>query len=118
LNQIKKLTIEDCLFFNINQSEVNKLLSAEDKKNIITEHGKFDGDTGSTEAQVALLTARIRYLTEHSRTHRKDHHSRLGLIKLVGKQRRLLKYLYDNDIERYRALIAKLGLRDRFAQSR
>ena len=94
------------------------MLSAEDKKNIIAEHGQSDADTGSTEAQIALLTARIRYLTEHSRIHRKDHHSRLGLIRLVGKQRRLLRYLYENDIERYRALIAKLDLRDRFAQSR
>lgn len=94
------------------------MLNAEDKKDIIAEYGKFDGDTGSTEVQVALLTARIRYLTEHSRTHKKDRHSRLGLIKLVGKQRRLLKYLYENDIERYRALIAKLNLRDRFARSR
>ena len=94
------------------------MLNAENTKNIIAEYGKFDSDTGSTEVQVALLTARIRYLTEHSRTHKKDHHSRLGLIKLVGKQRRLLRYLYKNDIERYRALIAKLDIRDRFAQSR
>ena len=94
------------------------MLSVAEKKGIIAEYGKFDGDTGSTEAQAALLTARIRYLTEHSRIHKNDHHSRLGLIKLVGKQRRLLRYLHKNDIERYRALIAKLILRDRFAQSR
>ena len=94
------------------------MLSATEKKAIITEYSKLDTDTGSTEVQVALLTTRIRNLTEHSRVHTKDHHSRLGLIRLVGQQRKLLGYLYERDIERYRALIAKLNIRDRFSQSR
>ena len=70
-----------------------------------------DTDTGSPEVQVALLTERINDLTEHLQTHQKDHHSRRGLLKLVGRRRRLLNYLDNNDVERYRALIAKLGLR-------
>jgi small subunit ribosomal protein S15 len=68
-------------------------------------------DTGSPEVQVALLTDRINHLTEHLKTHKKDHHSRRGLLMLVGKRRRFLDYLRDNDIDRYRALIAELGLR-------
>jgi len=90
-------------------------LSAEQTKAILEEHGRKDRDTGSPEVQIALLNARIRYLTEHARSHRKDHHSRYGLIKLVGKQRRLLVYLHKTDRERYNALIEKLGIRDRFA---
>ena len=88
--------------------------SAEQKKSIVDEHKRKDGDTGSPEVQVALLNARINYLTEHARSHRKDHHSRYGLIKLVGKQRRLLAYLHRTDRQRYNALIEKLNLRDRF----
>lgn len=74
-------------------------------------HRQHDTDTGSPEVQVALLTDRINDLTEHLQTHQKDHHSRRGLLKLVGRRRRLLNYLDNNDVERYRALIAKLGLR-------
>lgn len=74
-------------------------------------HRHHDTDTGSPEVQVALLTDRINDLTEHLQTHQKDHHSRRGLLKLVGRRRRLLNYLDNNDVERYRALIAKLGLR-------
>jgi small subunit ribosomal protein S15 len=74
-------------------------------------HRHHDTDTGSPEVQVALLTERINDLTEHLQTHQKDHHSRRGLLKLVGRRRRLLNYLDNNDVERYRALIAKLGLR-------
>jgi small subunit ribosomal protein S15 len=74
-------------------------------------HRRADTDTGSPEVQVALSTARIRELTEHLKTHAKDHHSRRGLLLLVGKQRRLLNYLRDTDIERYRSLVAKLGIR-------
>lgn len=81
---------------------------------VVEEHQLKDGDTGSTEVQVALLNARIQYLTEHLRSHRHDHHCRRGLFALVGRQRRLLRYLYSTDVERYRALIGKLGLRDRF----
>ncbi len=77
----------------------------------IEEHRLHETDTGSTEVQVALLTERISHLTEHLKVHKKDHHSRRGLLMLVGRRRRLLDYLRDNDVERYRALIAKLGLR-------
>jgi small subunit ribosomal protein S15 len=77
----------------------------------MAEHGKHDTDTGSPEVQVALLTDRVNHLTEHLRVHKKDHHSRRGLLMLVGRRRRLLDYLAKNDVERYRALIAKLGLR-------
>ena len=86
-------------------------LTADAKREIVSRYGKGDGDTGSTEVQVALLTARINDLTEHLREHRKDHHSRRGLLMLVGKRRRLLKYLQGTDIDRYRKLIGDLGLR-------
>jgi small subunit ribosomal protein S15 len=82
-----------------------------DKQAIIAEHARAEGDTGSPEVQVALLTRRIAELTEHLKTHSKDHHSRLGLLKMVGRRRRLLGYLQRTDVERYRSLIAKLGLR-------
>ncbi len=81
------------------------------KQEIIAEYGRNAQDTGSAEVQVALLTFRIRELTEHLKIHKKDHHSRRGLLKMVGKRRNLLKYLKDNDIEKYRDTIAKLGLR-------
>ena len=77
----------------------------------IEEHRRHPTDTGSTEVQVALLTGRINHLTEHLKVHVKDHHSRRGLLTMVGQRRRLLDYLRRNDVERYRALIAKLGLR-------
>ena len=86
-------------------------LTVDAKRDIVSKHGRGDGDTGSTEVQVALLTARINELTEHLREHRKDHHSRRGLLMLVGKRRRLLKYLQSKDIDRYRGLIQELGLR-------
>lgn len=78
---------------------------------IITEFGQHDSDTGSPEVQVALLTDRINHLTDHLRTHKGDHHSRRGLLMMVGKRRRLLNYLRRQDVERYRRLIAALGLR-------
>ena len=81
------------------------------KQEIIAGHATSEGDTGSPEVQVALLTRRINDLTEHLKVHKHDHHSRRGLLLLVGRRRRLLKYLMNNDIERYRALIQKLGLR-------
>ena len=81
------------------------------KKQIMAEYGTVEGDTGSPEVQIALLTQRIKDLTEHSRTHKHDHHSRRGLLILVGKRRRLLRYLESIDIERYRSLIKRLGLR-------
>ena len=86
-------------------------LTAEAKRDIVARFGRAESDTGSTEVQVALLTARINDLTEHLREHRKDHHSRRGLLMLVGKRRRLLKYLQRADIDRYRSLIRELGLR-------
>lgn len=86
-------------------------LSKDTKAGIIGEHAKHDGDTGSPEVQVALLSKRISDLTEHLKTHKKDHHTRRGLLKLVGQRRRLLNYLKKSDIERYRAIIANLGLR-------
>ena len=86
-------------------------LSTEDKKSILTEYGVHDSDTGSPEAQVALLTKRIVGLTEHLKEHKHDHHSRRGLLLLVGRRRRLLNYVMKVDIERYRALIQRLGLR-------
>jgi small subunit ribosomal protein S15 len=86
-------------------------LTKEAKQEIITDNARSDGDSGSPEVQVALLSQRITELTEHLRTHPKDHHSRRGLLRMVGRRRRLLGYLRREDIERYRALIAKLGLR-------
>lgn len=86
-------------------------LSAEQKKNILTEYGLHETDTGSPEAQVALLSARIKQLTEHLKTHKHDHHSRRGLLLLVGRRKGLLKYLSENNVDRYRDLIARLGLR-------
>jgi small subunit ribosomal protein S15 len=86
-------------------------LSAEAKKSILTEYGVHEGDTGSPEAQVALLTKRISDLTTHLREHKHDHHSRRGLLLMVGRRRRLLKYLTKVDIARYRSLIERLGLR-------
>ncbi len=81
------------------------------KADIVAEYKRGDADTGSTEVQVALLTQRIRDLTEHLKVHTKDHHTRRGLLQLVGQRRRLTNYLKKTDIERYRALIAKLGIR-------
>jgi small subunit ribosomal protein S15 len=87
------------------------LAVVEGKQEIIQEHRAHEGDTGSPEVQVAILTKRISHLTDHLRTHKHDFHSRRGLLKLVGKRRRLLKYLQKKDVERYRSLIARLGLR-------
>ena len=86
-------------------------LTTERKKEIVEQFGKSGEDTGSTEVQVALLTERINHLTEHLRAHSKDHHSRRGLLMLVGQRRRLLNYLQRRDLERYRGLIQSLGLR-------
>lgn len=86
-------------------------LTKADKATLITDYGTSEGDTGSPEVQVALLTHRITYLTEHFRTHAKDHGSRRGLLKLVGQRRKLLKYLRGQEPARYQALIARLGLR-------
>ena len=86
-------------------------LSVEEKRAIIEKYRVHDSDTGSPEVQVAILTERINYLTEHLKTHKKDHHSRRGLLKMVGRRRALLDYLKDADIERYRAIVDRLGLR-------
>jgi small subunit ribosomal protein S15 len=86
-------------------------LTKDEKTQIISEYARSDGDTGSAEVQIAVLTKRIADLTEHLKTHKHDHASRRGLLKMVGRRRRLLDYLRNEDIERYRALIARLGLR-------
>lgn len=87
------------------------VLTPEQKAEIIKEFGKSQADTGSPEVQIALLSARIGYLTEHFKSHPKDHHSRVGLLKLVGQRKQLLSYLRAKDVQRYRDIIAKLGLR-------
>lgn len=86
-------------------------MTKEQKLQIIDEYKEHEGDTGSSTVQVALLTFRINELNEHLKVHKKDHHSRRGLLKMVGKRRSHLKYIKDNDIQKYRDLIAKLGLR-------
>src|SRR3954449_9418170 len=86
-------------------------LTKDEKQELIGKYGRSGEDTGSAEVQVALLTKRINELTEHLRTHSKDHHSRRGLLKMVGKRRRILRYLERNDLERYRSLVGELGLR-------
>jgi len=83
-----------------------------EKQAIIAEYATHEGDTGSPEVQIAVLTTRINELTAHLKVHKKDNHSRRGLLKMVGHRRNLLSYLYKTDIERYRALVAKLGIRD------
>jgi small subunit ribosomal protein S15 len=86
-------------------------LTKDQKSELIGKYGRGDNDTGSAEVQIALMTARINELTEHLRTHAKDHHSRRGLLMLVGKRRRMLRYLEKTDLERYRSLVKELGLR-------
>ncbi|KJF22210.1 30S ribosomal protein S15 [Rhodococcus sp. ACPA4] len=86
-------------------------LTTEEKKAVLGEYGLHETDTGSPEAQVAMLTKRITDLTEHLKTHKHDHHSRRGLLLMVGRRRRLLKYVAKTDVARYRALIERLGLR-------
>lgn len=88
-------------------------LQSDVKTNVIGEYKNHEGDTGSPEVQVALLTERINQLTRHFQTHKKDHHSRRGLFLLIGKRRRLLNYLGTTDIERYRALVGRLGIRSK-----
>jgi small subunit ribosomal protein S15 len=86
-------------------------MDAATKQQIMTEYARTEGDTGSPEVQVAMLTHRINHLTEHLKEHKHDHHSRRGLLLMVGRRRRLLNYLSDTDITRYRTLIGRLGLR-------
>ena len=87
------------------------MISAELKKQVIEDHRRSDGDTGSSEVQVALLTARVNQLSDHFKSHKKDHHSRRGLLKIVSQRRRLLDYLKSRDVARYRSLIERLELR-------
>lgn len=87
------------------------MISKEKKTQIIAEYGRKEGDTGSPEVQIALLTERIKELTEHLKVNQKDHHSRRGLLKMVGQRRALLEYLKKNDLEGYRSLITRLGIR-------
>lgn len=91
--------------------ETTVALSGENKTGIIRDYRTHDSDTGSPEVQIALLTSRIQYLTDHFKTHQKDHHSRMGLLRMVGKRRRLLDYLKRKDFDRYRTIIGKLGIR-------
>ncbi len=90
---------------------MKEVLDVEKRKGIIENYRLHEKDTGSPEVQIALLSARIEYLTEHFKTHKKDHHSRRGLLKLVSQRRRLLDYVKSKDVERYRAVIQRLGLR-------
>ncbi len=87
------------------------MITKEQKESIIKEYQTKEGDTGSPEVQIAILTYRINYLTEHLKKHKEDHHSRRGMFKLIGQRRGLLKYLQNKDIERYRTLIQKLNIR-------
>ena len=87
------------------------MLTAEAKKEIIDTYAVHEGDTGSPEVQIAILSKRIALLTEHLKSHKKDHHSRRGLLKMVGQRRGLLNYLMKKDIERYRSIVERLGLR-------
>ena len=87
------------------------VFTAEDKKELIEKYKTHDSDTGSPEVQIGLLTHRITYLTEHLKIHKKDHHSRRGLLMMVGRRRRLLNYVKNNDVQRYRTIIKNLGLR-------
>jgi small subunit ribosomal protein S15 len=96
---------------SISKGGVTDVLDAEKRKEIIAGFKTHEGDTGSPEVQIALLSARIQYLTEHFKTHKKDHHSRRGLLKLVGQRRRLLEYLKNKEVSRYRKIIERLGLR-------
>lgn len=93
------------------KEEAGVALAREKKQSIISEYRRHERDTGSPEVQIALLTQRIAELTEHLRQHRHDYHSRRGLLKMVGHRRNLLRYLKETDIERYRALVEKLGIR-------
>lgn len=93
-------------------------LGKELKQTVIEQFKRSDKDTGSPEVQIALLTARINHLTEHLKTHRKDFHSRLGMFRMIGRRRRLMRYLYNEDYQRYKALIEKLGIRDPFSRRR
>lgn len=87
------------------------MITKERKEEIIKEYQREEGDTGSPEVQIALLTARIKELTEHLKEHKNDNHSRRGLLKMVGRRKRMLRYLQDNEVERYRELISSLGIR-------
>ena len=87
------------------------MIAAELKSQIIVDNARHEGDTGSPEVQIAVLSQRIKELTEHLKVHKKDFHSRRGMLKMVGKRRGLLNYLQNKDIERYRAIVAKLGIR-------
>jgi len=87
------------------------MISKERKEEVIKEYQREEGDTGSPEVQIALLTARIKELTEHLKEHKNDNHSRRGLLKMVGRRKRMLRYLQNNEVERYRELISSLGIR-------
>ena len=110
---VSRLKRETCIVFPVQPFTRRQDLSTtkEQKSDLINQYRVHDADTGSPEVQIALLSNRITYLTEHFKTHAKDHHSRRGLLKLVGRRRRLLDYLKQTDVERYRSIIDKLGIR-------
>lgn len=93
------------------KAKLSATVDLEQKEGVIQSFSKHEGDTGSAEVQIALLTRRINQLSEHLKDHKKDHHSRRGLLKMVGRRRRLLRYLQNHDIERYRLILGELGLR-------
>jgi len=105
------MTMDRGLTYTLTQQEKTMSLTAEDIQAVIKDYQRTEGDTGSTEVQVAVLTTRINYLTEHFKVHKHDHHSRRGLLRLVNLRRKLLSYLKGVDIQRYRDLIKRLGLR-------
>jgi small subunit ribosomal protein S15 len=102
---------EASILARLTKGRMRAVLDVEKRKGIIGNYQLHEKDTGSPEVQIALLSARIEYLTEHFKAHKKDHHSRRGLLKLVGQRRRLLDYVKNKDVERYRAVIQRLGLR-------
>jgi small subunit ribosomal protein S15 len=108
---LKTLKTECIQIIKLLERGCKSMLATEKKQAIISSYKLHDSDTGSPEVQVAILTERITYLTEHFKVHKKDHHSRRGLLKIVGQRRRLLDYLKKKDIDRYRVIIEKLGIR-------
>jgi small subunit ribosomal protein S15 len=110
-NHLKRLKLNAFKIIKLLERGCKSMLATEKKQAIISSYKLHDSDTGSPEVQVAILTERITYLTEHFKIHKKDHHSRRGLLKIVGQRRRLLDYLKKKDVDRYRVIIEKLGIR-------
>jgi small subunit ribosomal protein S15 len=111
MSNLRRLDLDAGRNYNLMVEGGNYMLVTEKKQEIVNAHKLHDSDTGSPEVQIALLSERITYLTEHFKTHKKDHHSRRGLLKIVGQRRGLLDYLKKKDVDRYKSIIAKLGIR-------